>query len=267
MKLPALSTQLLRSSKINARLQQAGLGATGFAVLLLSWEFASRQGWLNPIIVSSPTAIASAFQRQLMSGALLSDLAVSSVEFAAGFGLALVVGLALGFTMGLSRVLEYAIDPFIWFLYSSPLIALYPLIVVWFGFGTATVIAITFLLTFVSIVVNAMAGVHSVDEQLVRAIRAFGGSRRDIVFKLIVPATVSHILAGARIGLGRALHGVVLGEMFGANAGLGFSIAYYAAQLKTAEVFVPLTVLVLIGIVLNQLSALLESRLLGWRGH
>ena len=202
---------------------------------------------------------------QLQSGEIFGDLKVTMIEFAVGFGLSLTVGIALGIAMGLNRLTEYAIDPFVWFLYSSPLIAFYPLIIVWLGFGFATVIAVTFLLSVVAVVVNTMAGVHAVDPQLVRAVRAFGGSRRDVILKVILPAAVPLILAGMRIGLGRALHGVVLGEMFSSNAGLGYRITFYAAHLRTADVFVPLVILVVIGIIINQLSNALEARLQAWQ--
>jgi NitT/TauT family transport system permease protein len=167
--------------------------------------------------------------------------------------------------MGLHRDTEYALDPFVWFLYSTPLVALYPLIVVWFGFGFSTVIAITFMLTVVPLIVNTLAGVRSVEPSLIRAVRAFGGTRTDVVFKAILPASLPLVLAGVRIGLGRALIGVVLGEMFSANAGLGFRMTTYGAHLKTADVFVPLTVFIVIGVVLTQLATLLEHRLQAWK--
>jgi NitT/TauT family transport system permease protein len=127
------------------------------------------------------------------------------------------------------------------------------------------VIAVTFLLSFVSIVVNTLAGVHSVEPQLVRAVLAFGGTRLDVVRKVILPAAVPLIIAGMRIGLGRALHGVVLGEMFSSNAGLGYRVTFYAAHLRTADVFVPLVILVVIGLVINQLGNALEARLQAWK--
>jgi NitT/TauT family transport system permease protein len=241
------------------------LGLIGTFGFLLAWELAARFDLINPVVVSNPSRIAMAFVAQLQSGEILADLEVTMIEFAAGFGLALAVGIALGIAMGLNRLTEYAVDPFVWFLYSSPLIAFYPLIVVWLGFGFATVVAVTFLLSFVAIVVNTMAGVQSVDPQLVRAVRAFGGTPFDVIKKVILPAAVPLILAGMRIGLGRALHGVVLGEMFSSNAGLGYRITFYAAHLRTADVFVPLVILVVIGIVINQLGNTLESRLQAWR--
>ena len=241
------------------------LGIIGTLAFLVTWEVAARLELINPVVVSNPSRIAAAFAAQLRSGELLGDLEVTLIEFAVGFGLSLAVGIGLGIAMGLSRLTEYAIDPFVWFLYSSPLIAFYPLIIVWLGFGFATVIAVTFLLSFVSIVVNTLAGVQSVDPQLIRAVRAFGGGRLDVIRKVILPAAVPLIIAGARIGLGRALHGVVLGEMFSSNAGLGYRITFYAAHLRTADVFVPLTILVVIGLVINQLGNALETRLQAWR--
>ena len=251
--------------RLSERSEQLVLGVLGTALFLLAWEIAARAGWLNPVVVSNPSRILAAFLGQWQSGDMLGDIRVSLVEFLVGFGLALAVGIALGIAMGLSRLTEYAVDPFVWFLYASPLIAFYPLIIVWLGFGFTTVVAVTFLLSVVSIVVNTMAGVHSVDAQLVRAVRAFGGRRRDVIVKVILPAAVPLILAGVRIGLGRALHGVVLGEMFSSNAGLGYRISFYAAHLRTADVFVPLVILVVVGILLNQLCRLCEARLQAWR--
>lgn len=245
--------------------EQFVLGILGTLAFLVAWELAARFDLINPVVVSNPSRIAAAFVAQLRAGEIFADLGVSLIEFVVGFGLSLAVGIALGIAMGLNRLTEYAVDPFVWFLYSSPLIAFYPVIVVWLGFGFATVVAITFLLSFVSIVVNTVAGVQGVDPQLVRAVRAFGGTRLDVVRKAILPAAIPMIIAGLRIGLGRALHGVVLGEMFSSNAGLGYRITFYAAHLRTADVFVPLTILVVIGLLLNALGNALEARLQAWR--
>ncbi|HLH99028.1 MAG TPA: ABC transporter permease [Xanthobacteraceae bacterium] len=253
------------AAKASPRREQLVLGIVGTLTFLVAWEVASRLELINPVVVSNPSRIAAAFVAQLQSGEILADLKVSLIEFAAGFGLSLLVGIGLGIAMGLSKLTEYAIDPFVWFLYSSPLIAFYPLIIVWLGFGFATVVAITFLLSFVSIVVNTLAGVQGVDPQLVRAVRAFGGSRLDVIRKVILPAAVPMIIAGMRIGLGRALHGVVLGEMFSSNAGLGYRITFYAAHLRTADVFVPLSILVVIGLFINALGNRMEARLQAWR--
>jgi ABC-type nitrate/sulfonate/bicarbonate transport system permease component len=261
----ATAPQAASTSSAPPRREQLILGIIGTLAFLILWEVAARLDLINPVVVSNPSRIAVAFAAQLQSGELFADLRVSLIEFAVGFALSALVGIALGIAMGLSKLTEYAIDPFVWFLYSSPLIAFYPLIIVWLGFGFTTVVAITFLLSFVSIVVNTLAGVHGVDPQLVRAVRAFGGTRLAVVAKVILPAAVPMIIAGLRIGLGRALHGVVLGEMFSSNAGLGYRITFYAAHLRTADVFVPLTILVVIGLLINALGNRMEARLQAWK--
>jgi ABC-type nitrate/sulfonate/bicarbonate transport system permease component len=241
------------------------LGIAGLVAFGLVWEGAARVGWLNPVVVSSPGRIAVAFVGQAASGQFFGDLGVSLEELAVGFLLSVVVGVALGIAMGLHRDVEYALDPFVWFLYATPLIALYPLLVVWLGFGFVTVVTVAFLLTVVSIIVNTLAGVRSVDPVLIRAVRAFGGNRSAVIRKVILPASLPLIIAGIRIGLSRTLIGVVLGEMFSSNAGLGFRMTVYAARLRTADVFVPLIAFVVIGVVMTQLVGLFERRLQAWK--
>ncbi len=241
-------------------------GIAGLVAFTLLWEVAARLGWLNPVVISSPSRIAVAFVGQLASGQYAGDLGVSLTELVVGFVLSVVVGVAVGIAMGLNRDVEYAIDPFVWFLYSTPLIALYPLLVVWLGFGFATVVTVAFLLTVVSIIVNTLAGVRSVDPVLIRAVRAFGGDRSAVIRKVILPASLPLIVAGIRIGLSRTLIGVVLGEMFSSNAGLGFRMTVYAARLRTADVFVPLITFVVIGVIITQLVGMFERRVQAWKG-
>jgi ABC-type nitrate/sulfonate/bicarbonate transport system permease component len=121
------------------------------------------------------------------------------------------------------------------------------------------------MLTVIPIAVNTFSGVRSVDPSLVCAVRVFGGSHKDVILKAVFPASLPLVLAGFRIGLSRALIGVVLGEMFSSNAGLGFRMTVYAAHLKTADVFVPLVAFVIIGIITTQLAIMLEGRLQSWK--
>ena len=208
------------------------LGLLGFFVL---WELAGALGWINSVVLSRPSQVASA------------------------------LGVGLGIVMGLNRTVEYALDPFVWFFYSAPLVAFYPLLVIWLGFGFWTVLAIGVFLAFVPIAVNTLAGVRGVDPLLIRAVRAFGGSRRQVVQKVILPAALPLILAGLRIGVGRTLIGVLLGELFSANAGLGYRMTFYGARLRTTDVLVPLVAIIVIGVAATQALRLLEHRLSRWR--
>jgi NitT/TauT family transport system permease protein len=241
------------------------LGITSFAAILLMWESVVRLGWVNPFFVSQPSAIAASLSQQARSGELRHNLAVSLGEFAVAYSAAVVVGILAGVLAGRFRTVEYILDPFLWFLYSAPLIAFYPIFVIWFGLGVPTVIAITFLLSVTQITVSTLSGIHNVDPGLIRAARSFGATERDLLWKVVLPSSVPMVIAGLRLGIGRALMGVVVAELFGATAGLGFSIAYYGGLLKTTNMLASLVVIVVLGVLCTQALSAVEARFDSWR--
>ena len=241
------------------------LGIASFAVILLAWESVVRLGWVNPFLVSQPSAVAASLSRAARSGELGHNLAVSFREFAIGYGLSVVVGILAGALAGRFRTVEYALDPFLWFLYSAPLIAFYPIFVLWFGLGVPTVIALTFLLSVPQIAASTLNGIQNVNPGLIRAARSLGAAEGDLLWKVVLPASVPVIIAGLRLGIGRALMGVVVGELFGATAGLGYSISYYGALLKTTDMIASLVVIVVLGVLCTQGLSALEARFDSWR--
>lgn len=241
------------------------LGIASFAVILLVWESVVRLGWVNPFFVSQPSAVAASLSRAARSGELGHNLAVSFREFAIGYGLSVVVGILTGALAGRFRTVEYALDPFLWFLYSAPLIAFYPIFVLWFGLGVPTVIALTFLLSVPQIAASTLNGIQNVNPALIRAARSLGAAEGDLLWKVVLPASVPVIVAGLRLGIGRALMGVVVGELFGATAGLGYSISYYGALLKTTDMIASLVVIVVLGVLCTQGLSALEARFDSWR--
>src|SRR5262249_22057514 len=152
---------------MNQRLTPVALGVLSFAGIAAAWELAVRGGWLNPFFTSQPTAIAAALARSAQAGGLWPRILITLGEVAAGVGAAIVVGFAVGVAAGRSRSIEYALDPFVWFIYSAPLIAFYPLFVLWLGLGTRTVIAISFLLSVTPIAVNTTSGIRQINPSLV----------------------------------------------------------------------------------------------------
>ena len=241
------------------------LGIASFAVILLAWESAVRLRFANPFFVSQPSAVAASLGRAARSGELGHNIAVSLSEFAIGYGLSVVVGILAGALAGRFRTVEYAMDPFLWFLYSAPLIAFYPIFVLWFGLGVPTVIALAFLLSFPQIAASTLNGFQNVNPGLIRAARSFGAAEKDLLWKVVLPASVPMVIAGLRLGIGRALMGVVVGELFGATAGLGYSISYYGGLLKTTDLIASLVVIVVLGVVCTQGLSALEARFDSWR--
>ncbi len=197
------------------------LGTVSFAAILLVWESVVRLGWVNPFFISQPSAIAASLSRTAQSGELWRNLSVSLREFAIGYGASVAVGILAGALAGRFRTVEYALDPFLWFLYSAPLIAFYPIFVLWFGLGVPTVIVITFLLSVTQIATSTLRGFQNVNPGLLRAARSFGATERDVLWKVILPASVPMVIAGLRLGIGRALMGVVVGELFWRHGGPG----------------------------------------------
>ena len=224
-----------------------------------------RLGWLNPFFTSQPTSIAAALAREARSGELARSTAVSLREFGAGFGAAILVGLTLGVLAGWYRNVEYALDPFIWFVYSAPLIAFYPLFVLWLGLGTHTVIAISFLLSVTPITVNTATGIRTLSPTLLLAARSFGARPHDVLWKVALPASVPMVVAGLRLGVGRALTGVVVAELFVPSGGLGSSIAYNGGLLRTTDMLASLMVIVVLGVVCTQGLSAVEARFDSWR--
>lgn len=240
------------------------LGTLGIAALVVGWEAGARAGALNPLVFSQPTRVLSAGRQLLSSGVLTRHVAASLIEFAAGFGLAVVAGIPLGFLMGWNRMAEYVLDPFVWFLYSAPLIAFYPLFILWFGLGAPTVVAITFLLTIFPLIVNTMTGIQHIDRALIRVAKAFGASPAEVFWKIALPGALPIVIAGLRLATGRALVGVVVGEMFGASAGMGFAVRFYGSHLQMPQLFVFLVLIGVLGVTLTQGLRHLETRLAPW---
>ena len=241
------------------------LGTLSMLAIVVVWQLAVDFGLIAPFFISTPTAVAVQAASSLMDGSLQSDLAATLSSFALAFGLAGVVGVGLGALAGRFRDVEAALEPFIWFKYSAPTIAFYPLFIAWLGYGTSTVVCIGFLFALTPVYANTLAGIKNADHDLVRTAHSFGARPLDIFFKVVLPGSVPIVVAGLRIGVERALTGVVVAELFGAGAGLGYSIANSAQLMQTTPMMVSIVVVILLGVILTQMLSWLERRTDFWR--
>jgi NitT/TauT family transport system permease protein len=246
-------------------LRPLALGTFSFVFLAAMWQLLASTGVLNEFLTSSPARVVSAASGQISSGVLPRALGASLGELGIGFGMAVVVGIGLGLITGWHRSAEYAVDPFISLGYSAPFIALYPVFTVLFGLGRPTVIVTCFLLGVFPIIVNTSRGIKSVDPKLIQVARSFGARDRQTFTKVCIPAAVQPIMAGLRLGIGQSLLGVVIGELFAGNAGIGYSISYYGGLLKTDDMLVDVVVIGILGVLLTGAIGLIERRLESWR--
>jgi NitT/TauT family transport system permease protein len=159
------------------------------------------------------------------------------------------------------------VDPWVSMLYATPIIALGPLFILWLGIGAASKIAIVFLTAVFPILINTVSGLTNTDRNLIEVARSFGAGARQIYIKVRMPAALPFIIAGLRLSVARALVGVVVAELFGARAGLGFLILNSAQAFDTAGLFVGVIILAIAGVVAVELLKWLESALAPWRAQ
>ncbi len=234
-------------------------------VFLSFWETSVAFKWVNPLFTSAPTRILRAGIEMFADGSIYGHIAISSYEFAVGYGLALVIGVPLGILMGWYSRLNAVLEPFVSALYATPRIALLPLILIWLGIGVSSKIAIVFLGAVFPILVNTITGVRTVEADFIKVARSFGARDRQLFLTVALPSSVPLLLAGLRLGLGHALVGIVVGEMYGANEGLGYLIATAGARFQTDKVMVGIILITSAGVAMTELLRWIERRYERWR--
>jgi len=237
--------------------------AASVVVVLSLWEIFGRQ--VNPLFLSYPSAIARAFIQLLGTGEFERQALGSLQVFAVGLIAALVLGIAFGLLIGRYRLAEYILDPYVYALDATPRVALIPLLLLWFGLGTSSKIAIVFLSGLFPVLMNTFAGVRTVSAQLVDIGRAYGAREGKIFSKIILPAALPFVMAGIRLAVGRALIGIITAEMFTAVTGLGALLIRYSSALATDKFFVPVILLALLGVILSGGVDKLQKRLAPWK--
>jgi NitT/TauT family transport system permease protein len=258
-------TELALARERPFRLQDH-LGAVRLAsvvAVVLVWEVFGRH--VNPLFLSYPSAIARAFVNLLATGELVRQGIGSLEVFAIGLSAALTAGILIGLLMGRYRLAEYLLDPYVYALDATPRVALIPLLLLWFGLGMESKIAVVFLSGLFPVLMNTFSGVRTVSAQLVEIGRAYGAGEQKIFTKIIVPAALPFIMGGIRLAVGRALIGIITAEMFTAVTGMGALLVRYSSALATDKFFVPVIFLALLGVGLSSAVEMLQRRLAPWK--
>jgi ABC-type nitrate/sulfonate/bicarbonate transport system permease component len=198
-------------------------------------------------------------------GVLWKALAQSLVVLGIGLLLSVVVGVAVGLAVGRSRVLEGLLQVPLDALYATPMVALVPVIVLWVGFGPVAKVVVVFLFSVFAIVLNTARGVKEVDPELLEVARSYLAREVGLWKDVVLPSALPYVVTGVRLAVGRALVGVVIAELYTSIAGLGYLIVVYANTFQTAKVFVPVVILMALGVALTWVLQLLEGWLAPWR--
>ena len=235
------------------------------AIFLLIWESAVRLFQLPAFILPTPLQVGERFLRALSDGSLLRHTAATLAEILSGLSAGIIFASLLGYLLSRSTLLENILQPFLVASQAVPTVAIAPLLVIWFGPGVFSKILICALIVFFPVLVNIVVGLRAVPENLRDLMRSMGADRWQTLRLLELPAALPVLLGGLRIGATLSVIGAVVGELVGANRGLGFLINVGRGQYDTALVFVGVFTLVFLALSLYGIVLYLEKRLLRWQ--
>src|SRR5918999_437815 len=242
------------------------LGTAAVVIFLTIWELVGNVlGLINPMFMSAPSLIWKAAVQLFTSGEIWNDLYVSGVESGWGYLLSVIVGVPFGIATGWYKRASYIFDPFINAMNATPRVALLPLVIIWLGIGILSKVGIIFLGAVFPILINVRDGVKTTPFNLLTAARSFGASEWMLFKTVVLPSTIPFILTGMRLGLGRAIVGVMVGELYAATAGIGFMITVAGATFQTDKVFVGVLIFALTGMIGMEVLTRIERRFDKWR--
>jgi len=229
------------------------------------WEILARALLENELLIPPPSSVARTFWHLAASGQLNKHFAATATEFLYGFSTACVFGVVLGYLMGMYRWFDEIMDPWMAALYSIPVIALVPMIIIWFGIGIFSKIVVVFKITLVAIILNTAAGIKSLDPVWLELAQSMRLSSWQTTYKIRLPGALPFIITGMRLGVGRALLAVVVAELMASNAGLGYLLRESSETWDSPKLFVTVILLAVIGLTSFNLIKRFERRMAPWR--
>ena len=242
------------------------LGSAAVILFLVVWELVGNVLQLiNPMFMSAPSLIGKAAYQLFASGEIFNDLYISGIELFWGYILSAAVAVPFGIAIGWYKKMSYIFDPFVNAMNATPRVALLPLVIIWLGIGILSKVGIIFLGAVFPILINTRDGVKTTPANLLTAARSFGASEWILFRSVVLPSTIPFILSGLRLGLGRAIVGVMVGELYAATAGIGFMITVAGATFQTDKVFVGVLIFALTGMFGMELLTRVEKRFDTWR--
>src|SRR4026209_756162 len=242
------------------------LGTAAVILFLTAWELCGNTlQFINPMFMSAPSFVFKAAYQIFASGESYNDLYFSGIEFFWGYMLSVLVAVPFGIAIGWYKRFAYICAPFVNAMNATPRVALLPLVIIWLGIGILSKVGIIFLGAVFPLLINTRDGVKTTPLNLINAARSFGASEWQVFKSVVFPSTLPFILTGLRLAVGRALIGVMVGELYAATAGIGFTITVAGATFQTEMVFVGVLIFAISGMTLTAVIDRYEHRFDKWR--
>lgn len=252
-----------RDPKTSGRFARAGLPTAAFAASILLWEGLVRLLDIKQYILPAPSVVAVRFSEVIPT--LWDAALVTGTEVILGFLWAAAISIPLAYLIASVRVFEITFYPLIVVLQTIPKIAVAPLFIVWFGFGTTPKVLLTFLLCFFPILVDTLTGFKALDPRLLYITRSMGASRTQTFSHVRMPAALPFIFSGLKVAIVLAVTGAIVAEFVGSNAGLGYVLLRASSNLDTPLIFSVLVVLSILGLFFSNLVETAERLVTPWQ--
>jgi NitT/TauT family transport system permease protein len=254
-----------RRLSFDTPLGRALLQVMGVVSFFALWEIGVRMGWISAFLVGSPAGIFSFAYKMILSGELLSDTWYTLFEAILGFIIGTIFGSLLGLALWYSVFVARLVEPFIVAINSVPKIALAPIVVLWFGTGLVSKVALSVSLTAIVALIAAYQAAKDADVDLQSLLISMGADKHQVFFKAVVPSTLPSIIATFRINIGFGLVGAVVGEFISSQRGLGHLIYTASSLYDLNTVWVGLFTLMIMGFVLYYVIDIIERTSLPWK--
>jgi NitT/TauT family transport system permease protein len=260
----ALPGQKQRRFRIPSIKESRYLGPViSLVALLIAWQLVANT--LPSVIFPQPARVATSFVDLVRTGELPGAILETLVPFTQGLVLSIVVGVTIGLMLGLYPTFAKLTELYIFILWSTPNIALLPLMIVWFGIGHTSLVIFVFLSAVFPIILNTQAGVKQVEASLLEVARSMGANQREILRVVVLPYTLPYIFSGIRIALGRAMVGIIVAQILIVATGIGYLLQFYGETLQLHKYFAPLLVTSGLAVIISQLANWTEKKLIRWK--
>lgn len=232
-----------------------------FLLFLGIWEISANSGWIDSFFFSSPSRVVQCFIKQLSTNHMLAHIGVTLFETIASFFLVIVLSLLMATMLWYSRKLSEILEPYLVVLNSLPKSALAPLFIVWLGTGSTTIIVAGISVAVFGSIISFYTGFQQVDAEKITLIYTLGGKKQDAFFKVVLPGSLPILLSTAKVNIGLALVGVIIGEFLAARRGLGYLIIYGSQVFRLDMVITSIIVLCVIALIFYKSIQVMEHRI------